>query len=254
MARVVVIGGGFGGLASALRLAKLGHAVTLVEERTLGGALVPVCSDGFTWDSVGHTLLPAVVRDLFRKTGRPLEKELELVALDCVREHWFDDGSALVLQVGRAAQLQAFETLGPGVGQSWLDHVAAYADDWEVLRRGYLEVPWTPDDLPREVAARLDSRETLHKRLRRSLRDPRARLVAAYPFLVDGHDLRDIPAWAGLTAYVEQRFGAWAAAGGTGVLLEALVRRLGTRGVAVVPARATDVVVRGGRAVAVGTT
>ena len=31
MARVVVIGGGFGGLASALRLAKLGHGVTLVE-------------------------------------------------------------------------------------------------------------------------------------------------------------------------------------------------------------------------------
>ncbi len=187
MARVVVIGGGFGGLASALRLAKLGHDVTLVEERELGGALVPVTADGFTWDVVAHTLLPAVVRDLFRKTGRPLEKELDLVQLDCVREHWFADGSALVLPAGRAAQLQAFDTLGPGLGQPWLDHVQSYADDWEALRRGYLEVPWDPDALPREVAARLDSRETLLKRLRRSLRDPRARLVAAYPFEADGH-------------------------------------------------------------------
>ena len=109
MARVVVIGGGFGGLATALRLAKLGHAVTLVEEGPLGGALVPVTADGFAWDTVGHTLLPAVVRDLFRKTGRPLEKEVDLVPLDCVREHWFDDGTALVLQTGRAAQLRAFE-------------------------------------------------------------------------------------------------------------------------------------------------
>ena len=132
--------------------------------------------------------------------------------------------------------------------------MSAYADDWEVLRRGYLEVPWEPDSLPREVAARLDSRESLQRRLRRSLRDPRARLVAAYPFQADGHDLRDVPAWAGLTAYLEQRFGAWAAAGGTGVLLEALVRRLDTRGVDVVPAGAVDVVVRGGRAVAVSTT
>ncbi|MFC6344661.1 FAD-dependent oxidoreductase, partial [Nocardioides hankookensis] len=37
MPRVVVVGGGFGGLASAVRLAKLGHAVTLVERSpTLG--------------------------------------------------------------------------------------------------------------------------------------------------------------------------------------------------------------------------
>ena len=153
MARVVVIGGGFGGLASALRLAKLGHDVTLVEERELGGALVPVTADGFTWDVVAHTLLPAVVRDLFRKTGRPLEKELDLVQLDCVREHWFADGSSLVLPAGRAAQLRAFDTLGPGLGQPWLDHVQSYADDWEALRRGYLEVPWDPDALPREVAS-----------------------------------------------------------------------------------------------------
>jgi UDP-galactopyranose mutase len=253
MARVVVIGGGFGGLASALRLAKLGHDVSLVEERELGGAMVPVTADGFTWDVAAHTLLPAVVRDLFRKTGRPLEKELDLVQLDCVREHWFADGSALVLTAGRAAQLRAFETLGHGLGQSWLDHVASYADDWEVLRRGYLEVPWDPDVVPREVAARLDSRETLQKRLRRSLPDPRARLVAAYPFEADGHQLRDVPAWAGLTSYLEQRFGVWAPAGGTGVLLEALVRRLGTRGVDVVADRAVDIVVRSGRAAAVTT-
>ncbi|HET8960212.1 FAD-dependent oxidoreductase, partial [Nocardioides sp.] len=31
MARVVVVGGGFGGLAAAARLAKLGHDVTLTE-------------------------------------------------------------------------------------------------------------------------------------------------------------------------------------------------------------------------------
>ncbi|MDP3889698.1 FAD-dependent oxidoreductase, partial [Nocardioides sp.] len=31
MARVVVIGGGFGGMASAARLAKLGHDVSILE-------------------------------------------------------------------------------------------------------------------------------------------------------------------------------------------------------------------------------
>ena len=95
-----------------------------------------------------------------------------------------------------------------------MDHVASYADDWEVLRRGYLEEPWDRDHLPRELAARLDSREVLHKRLRRAFRDERLRLVAGHPFVADGHDLRNVPAWLGVTAYVEQRFGAWTVPGG----------------------------------------
>jgi len=173
--------------------------------------------------------------------------------LDCLREHWFEDGSSLVLAAGRTPQLEAFEILGSGLGQQWVDHVAAYADDWEVLRLGYFEVPWTPESLPREVAARLDSRETLHRRLR-SLRDERLRLVAAHPFTIDGHDSRNVPAWAGLTAYLEQQFGAWTATGGMGVLRDALVRRLATRAVTVVDAWVDDIVVRDRRAAGVTTT
>ena len=109
---------------------------------------------------------------------------------------------------GRAPQLAAFDELGRGLGQRWVDHVASYADDWEVLRRGYLENPWSPDDLPRDLAARLDSRETLFKRLKKTFKDERLRLVAGHPLVAEGHDLRNVPAWAGSTAYVEQRFGA----------------------------------------------
>jgi phytoene dehydrogenase-like protein len=254
MARVVVIGGGFGGLASALRLAKLRHDVTLVEELALGGVLVPVTAEGFAWDTVTHTLLPGVVRDLFRTTGRPLERELELTQLDCLREHWFEDGTSLVLSAGRSAQLRAFDALGDGLGGRWLAHVDAYADDWEVIRRQYAEVPWDPRHVGRGLAARLDSRESLRRRLRTRLPDERMRLVAAHPYVVDGHDVRDVPAWAGMTAYLEQRFGAWAFTGGTGAMLDALVRRLETRRVDVVRGRARDVLVRSGRAVAVTTT
>ena len=71
--RIVVIGGGLAGLASAARLAKAGHQVVLVEASpTLGGALGAVSEDGYTWDgSATSTLLPAALRDLFRKSGRP---------------------------------------------------------------------------------------------------------------------------------------------------------------------------------------
>ena len=255
--RIVVIGGGFGGLASAARLAKLGHQVTLVEQSaTLGGALGTRTQDGFSWDAgPTTTLLPAVVRDLFRKTGRPLERELELTPVDPVREHRFADGSTLALPSGsRAAQTAAFDALASGLGQEWTTYVDRLGDDWEVLRRDYLERPWDPAVAPKQLAALLASRDVLRKRLRRSFSDERLRLVAGHPFLTDGHDLRNVPAWAGVVTYLEQRFGAWRVPGGMAALGVALADRLETRGVVVLPSTpALDLVLREGRAVAVST-
>jgi UDP-galactopyranose mutase len=253
----VVVGGGFGGLASAARLAKLGHDVTLLERLdSLGGAMSTVAADGFEWDAgPTSTLLPAVVRDLFRKSGRPVERELELEPLDVVREHWFEDGSILGLPGhSRAAQLRAVDGLGSGLGRQWVDYVDSFTHDWEVLRKGYAEVPWDPASPRSEVAGLFDSREMLHKRLRRTFKDERLRQVAAHPFVADGHDPRNVPAWAGLVCYLEQRFGAWTVTGGMAGLTTALTARMATRGVTVATGvEVADIVVRDGRAVAVAT-
>jgi len=233
--------------------------VTLVERSgALGGALEQVSQDGFTWDAgPSSTLLPAVARDLFRKSGRTLEQELgtELVPLEVIREHRFEDTSVLRLPGGsRAAQLEAFDTFEAGTGQLWVDHVASYADVWETLRQHYFEVPWTPGSLPRPVAAILGSREMMHRRLKATFRDERLRTIAGHPFLTDGHDLRNVPAWAGLVAYLEQRFGAWKVPGGMHVLGAALASRLRTRGVRVVlDSEVRDLVLEGGRVRAVTT-
>ncbi|MDN4173012.1 NAD(P)/FAD-dependent oxidoreductase [Nocardioides sp. SOB77] len=254
MAGVVVVGGGFAGLAAAARLAKLGHDVTLLERSgTLGGALGTVEADGFAWDAgPTWTTLPAVVRDLFRKSGRPVERELELEPLDVVREHRFIDGTVVSVPPSRAGQVAAFDALGAGLGRQWTEHVASYADVWETLRREYLEVPWDPAAPSRELAALLDGRQTLHRLLRRTFRDERLALVAGHPAVADGHDLRNVPAWAGVTAYVEQRFGAWTVEGGMARLADALTARLGTRGVTVrTGTTARDLVVRSGRVVGV---
>ncbi|WP_439936343.1 phytoene desaturase family protein [Nocardia sp. N13] len=257
MARVVVIGGGFGGMAAAARLAKLGHAVTLLERSAgLGGALSTVELDGFAWDAgPTSTLLPAVIRDLFRKSGRPLEREVDLQPLDLVREHRFEDGSTLQLPGGsRAAQLDAFDALGEGLGQQWVDHVASYGDTWELLRKEWFERPFDDDVAPRELVALLGRRESLHKLLRRTFRDERLRLVAGHRLVMDGHELRDVPAFAGVDVYLEQRFGAWTVPGGLAALGTAMAERLALRGVEVLTdTPATDLVMREGRVAAVRT-
>ncbi|WP_231123855.1 phytoene desaturase family protein [Nocardioides sambongensis] len=262
MSRVVVVGGGIGGLAAAARLAKLGHQVALVEAADrVGGALLPVEQDGYAWDAGPRaTLLPAALRDLFRKSGRPLENELgaDLEPLPVIREHRFEDGTAVSLPGGsRAGQVAAFDALAPGLGETWARHVDRYAPVWEVLRRHYVEVPWDPvtkSATPRELGDLFDLRETLHKRLRRDFRDERLAMVAGHPAVADGHDLRNVPSWVGVDRYLEQCFGAWRPVGGMGRIAELLGARMATRKVTVLTGtEASDVVVRAGRAVAVRT-
>jgi len=252
MAQVVVVGGGFGGLASAARLAKLGHDVTLLEARsTLGGALGYVEADGFRWDSgPTSTLLPAVIRDFFRKSGRAAEKEIDLVPVEPVRQHRFPDDTVLDLPGGsRAAQLDAVESaFGGGAGARWVSYVDDFAEVWETLRKDYFERVWAPDHAAKESLQLLDSRLTLHKLVEKEFKDVRLRTVALHPTRFEGHEPRNVPAWVGVWSYVEQNFGCWTIPGGMGQLVDVLAARLETRGVTVITdTEAVDLVVEGDR-------
>ena len=252
--RVVVVGGGFGGLASAARLAKLGHDVTLLERGDyLGGALASVTADGFTWDAgPTYTLLPAVLRDLFRKSGRPLERELELVPLDIVREHRFEDGSVLALPAGsRAAQTAAVDALGAGLGAQWTAYADGFSDTWELLRRDYLERPWHPELAPRELTRLLRSREDVARRARKAFTRPaaapRGRPSLRSPRATTRATCR--PGWASRRTSSSGSAPGRCPAGWrpSGVALgQRMPRGAWTCGWA---SRPTDVVVRGGRAV-----
>jgi phytoene dehydrogenase-like protein len=256
MARVVVIGGGFGGLASAARLAKLGHEVTLLEASPrLGGAVGHVEQDGFRWDSgPATTLLPAVVRDLFRKSGRAAEKEIELVPVEPAQQHRFQDDTVLDLPGGsRAAQLEAVgSALGADAAKRWVGYVDDFAEVWEALRKDWFERPFSEEHASKDARSLLSTRLTLHNLVKRELRDERLRLLACHRVSFDGHEPRNVPAWEGLWSYVEQNFGVWTVPGGIGRLADVLAARLETRGVtALTDNPAHDLVVEGGRVVAV---
>ena len=256
MARVVVVGGGFGGMASAARLAKLGHEVTLVEAAgQLGGALGYVEQDGFRWDAgPTSTMLPAVIRDLFRKSGRAAEKEIDLVPVEPVRQHRFTDETVLDLPGGsRAGQLDAVDAaLGNGAGGRWASYVDDFAETWEVLRKDWFERPWSEEQASKEARDLLDSRLTLHKLVNREFKDDRLQTLATHHVRFDGHDPRNVPAWMGLWSYLEQNFGSWTLPGGMGQLTAVLGERLATRGVTVLTStRAADLIVENARVVAV---
>ena len=118
---VVVIGGGLAGLAAAARLAKNGHPVELFESSSSLGGLWAAREfrPGILVDQAPAVLgFPAPWRDLFRKSGRPLEAELTRMgyALEPAGPpvYHFADGSELRLPTDRGEAFEALTTMYDG--------------------------------------------------------------------------------------------------------------------------------------------
>jgi len=91
----VVIGSGFGGLASAIRLAASGWRVTVLEKLDApGGRAYVYKRDGFTFDA-GPTIVtaPFLFDELWALCGRRREDHVTLKALDPFYRIRFDDGT-----------------------------------------------------------------------------------------------------------------------------------------------------------------
>jgi len=257
VARVAVVGGSFGGMAAAARLAKLGHQVTLYERAAdLGGSLRPIQQDGFTWDAGPTTLtLPAVARDLFRKSGRPLERVVELQPLSPGRRHVFPGGFELDLPMGtRSDQVDAVTAgFGGHAADIWAGYLDRLGPVWDILRRRTLESPFEGrESIPAGEWKALQPRRSLRRhfsRHARSVRDQRLSAMLLDRHRLAGQDPHALPAFMGVVDYVERGFGRWRVVGGVGALVAALEQRLGERGVDVRTGSAVDdVAIDGGAA------
>jgi phytoene desaturase len=258
VARVVVVGAGMGGLAAAARLRAGRHDVTVLEQAdVVGGKLGWFERDGFGFDTGPSLLtLPAVYRDLFRKTGGPLESEVDLVPVDPACHYRFADGIELDLpNASRGAVSAALDAaFGPGAGADWAGLLDRAGQIWDVTRRPFLESPLDGlRGLLRESRRVSDLRivapwRSLRGLGRGYLRDPHLRTLLDRYATYTGSDPRRAPAALATVPYVEQTFGAWYVRGGLRRLGLALHQRALDRGTIVRTSTAvTAVETSGGR-------
>ena len=92
--KVIVVGSGFGGLASALRLRAKGYEVTLVEKHPdLGGRARVFKKGNFIYDG-GPTVItaPYLIEELFSLYNKKVSDYVKIVPLDLWYRFVFSDG------------------------------------------------------------------------------------------------------------------------------------------------------------------
>ena len=233
--QVAVVGSGFGGLASAVRLAAAGVRTVLFEARDRPGGRAYVYQDaGYTFDA-GPTVItaPETLEELFAIAGERLADHVDMLPVKPFYRLRWSDGTSFDYEGDPDSMRRQVAALAP-------DDVAGYERFLDYSRRvfeaGYEGLVSTPflrfADMVRVAPAliRLRADRSVHGAVSRFVRHPKLREALSFHALLIGGNPFETSAIYTMIPYLERKWGVFFPRGGTGALVAALAhlfRRLG---------------------------
>lgn len=231
----VVIGSGFGGLAAALRLGARGWRVTVLERLDgPGGRAYVHRQDGYTFDA-GPTVVtaPWLFEELWALCGRRLADDVELRPVDPFYRVRFDDGTSIDYRGDAQAMRAAVGRLAPGDVAGYERFLAASE---AIFKVGFEQLGDRPFDRWTDMARclpdlmRLQSWRTVYGLACRHVKDEKLRVLLTFQSLLVGGNPFTTTSVYCLIAFLERRWGVHFAMGGTGALVDGLVRLIRQQG------------------------
>lgn len=255
--RVGIIGGGPGGLAAAMLLAKAGVDVTLHEARgVLGGRSATITSPTeigtFRFD-MGPTffLYPRVLADIFAACGRELSDAVELIRLDPQYNLQFEDGAHIAATGDLERMAAEVARLSPAdaaaLPRFMADNRAKLAVFRPILESAFNSIR----DLGRPDVLRGLSMLRPHRSVDRDLgvhfKDPRVRLAFSFQSKYLGMSPFKCPSLFTILSFMEYEYGVYHPRGGTGAVISAMAKVARELGASINPGEAVEEVLFEGR-------
>jgi phytoene desaturase len=231
----IVIGSGFGGLAAAVRLGARGYRVTVLEKLDApGGRAYVYRQDGFTFDG-GPTIVtaPFLLEELWTLCGKKFSDDVDLRPVTPFYRIRFDNGEIFNYTGDADAMRREIAKFSPAdvdgyerfmlqakaiFDVGFTELVDASFADWKTM------VKIAPD------MVRLKSYRTVHGLVASYVRDERIRTVLSFhPLLIGGNPFATTSIFC-LIAFLERKWGVHFAMGGTGKIVQGMVKLIEGQG------------------------
>lgn len=229
MTHMVVVGGGFGGMAAALRARAKGYEVTLVDRcPRLGGRAQVFERAGYRHDA-GPTVItaPFLFEELFALFDKSLEDYVTLVPVKPWYRFQFNDGEHFDYGGSMEETLAEIKRLSP---EDVTNYKQLLADSEKLYRVGFEQLSDVPfhqfgfmlKQVPHLL--RLGAWRTVWQMVSRRIKSDYLRQAfSIQPLLVGGNPF-DTTSIYGLIHFLEQAHGVHFAMGGTGALVDGIER------------------------------
>jgi phytoene desaturase len=231
--KVVIIGAGIGGLATANLLAQDGHEVHIYEQAdTLGGRAGQFKQDGFTFDTgPSWYLMPEVFERYFQLVGTSTKKQLNLKKLSPAYKVFYEDGESITITGNLKKDAPNFEAIEAGAGAALERYVAKSDELYTIALEHFLYSNFTkPNDLINAAIARKAGRmldvafTPLHKYVSRFVKHQKLQQILEYPAVFLGTSPYKAPALYSLMSALDFKEGVYYPIGTMHQIVESLVR------------------------------
>ena len=228
--RVIIIGAGPGGLATAMLLAKAGLEVTVVERQSrVGGRTSAIESDGYRFD-LGPTffLYPQILEEIFTAVGRDLHREVPMKRLDPQYRLIFGAGGELLCSSDLERMVAEIAKLAPADAPQFRRFMAYNRVKLEkfapCLQAPFLGWKSLLQTRLLAVLPYLKPWKSLHAELASYFRDPRLQLAFTFQSKYLGMSPFQCPSLFSILSFLEYEYGIWHPIGGCNALTRGMAR------------------------------
>ncbi len=225
--KIVIIGSGFGGLASALRMRAKGYDITLVEKHPdLGGRARVFKKGDFTYDG-GPTVItaPYLFEELFSLFNKKISDYVKIVPLKLWYRFVFEDGTNFDYS-GNEKQMEKQIKQFSSKDLDGFKKLVKFTE--KIFNKGFTELSAKPFNnlmfMFKQVPAllKLRSYQSVFKLVSSFVSNEKLRRVfSMHPLLVGGNPFTTTSIYT-LILYLEKKWGIHYAMGGTGSVVNAI--------------------------------